>query len=100
VCVPGSFLRFDLELVPKQTSSVQYQGSSFHPSVESLCRRDARHEGYCSNHREGHTIETPVDKKGTTKKRMVLDISRLNKFIPCQKFKMTTAKSVRQVISK
>ena len=41
----------------------------------------------------------PVDKKGTTKKRMVLDMSRLNKFIPCPKFKMTTTKAVRQVIS-
>ena len=40
-----------------------------------------------------------VDKKGTTKKRMVLDMSRLNKFIPCPKFKMTTTKVVRQVIS-
>jgi len=41
----------------------------------------------------------PVDKKGTSKKRMVLDMSRLNKFIPCPKFKMTTAKSVRRVIA-
>jgi len=42
----------------------------------------------------------PVDKKGTTKKTIVLDMSRLNKFIPCQKFKITTAKAVRQVIFK
>jgi len=42
----------------------------------------------------------PVNKKGTTKKRMVLDMSRLDKFIPCPKFNMTTVKSVRQVISK
>jgi len=41
----------------------------------------------------------PVDRKGTTKKRMVLDMSRLSKFIPCPRFKMTTAKAVRQVIS-
>jgi len=38
-----------------------------------------------------------VDKKGTNKKRMVLDMSCLNKFILCPKFKMTTAKGVRQV---
>jgi len=42
----------------------------------------------------------PVDKKGTTKKRMLLDMSRLNKFIPSSKFKLTTAKSVKQVIAK
>jgi len=42
----------------------------------------------------------PVDKKGTTKKRMVLDMSSLTRFIPCPKFKITTAKSVRQVICK
>jgi len=41
----------------------------------------------------------PVDKKGTMKKRMVLDMSRLNEFIPCPRFKMTKAKAVRQVIS-
>ena len=32
----------------------------------------------------------PVDKKGTTKKTMVLDMSQLYKFIPCLKFRMTT----------
>lgn len=41
-----------------------------------------------------------VDKKGTSKKRMVLDISYLNKFIPCKKLRRTTAKAVRQVIDK
>jgi len=40
-----------------------------------------------------------VDKKGTTKKKMVLDMSCLNKFILCPKFKMATTKVVRQVIS-
>jgi len=41
-----------------------------------------------------------VDKKVTTNKRMVLDMSRLNKFINCSKFKMATARTVRQVIYK
>jgi len=38
-----------------------------------------------------------VTKKVNTNKRMVLDVSQLNKFISCRKFRMT-AKAVRQVI--
>lgn len=40
----------------------------------------------------------PAAKKGTTKKRIVLDMTRLNKFIPCKKFRMTTTCSVHCVI--
>jgi len=96
--VLGSIPRSDLEVISSQTSSVQHQGSGFDSLAESL-HRDARNEGHCFDHWKGHSVKTPVNKKGTTKKRMVLDMSRLNKFIPCPKFRMTTAKSVRRVIA-
>ena len=40
----------------------------------------------------------PVAKKGTTRKRMILDLSILNKFIVRPSFKMTTVNQVRQVV--
>ena len=39
-----------------------------------------------------------VPKKDSMERRMVLDLSRLNRFIPCPGFKMTTVKAVRQVL--
>lgn len=39
-----------------------------------------------------------VPKKGTSKRRVILDISLLNKSIVCPKFKMTTIRQVRQVL--
>ena len=41
----------------------------------------------------------PVAKKGTTRKRMILDLSILNKFIVRPSFKMTTVSQVRESIS-
>jgi len=38
-----------------------------------------------------------VPKKGTSKRRVILDISLLKKSIACPKFKMTTIRQVRQV---
>ena len=39
-----------------------------------------------------------VPKKGTDKRRVILDLSTLNRFIMCPSFKMTTVKDVRNVL--
>ena len=41
-----------------------------------------------------------VPKKDSLERRMILDLSVLNRFIPCPSFKMTTTKSVRQAIDR
>ena len=41
----------------------------------------------------------PVSKKGTTRKRMILDLSILNKFIVRPSFRMTTVNQVRGTVS-
>ena len=40
-----------------------------------------------------------VPKKNSTKRRVILDLSALNKAIDCPSFKMTTIQDVRQVLS-
>lgn len=63
--------------------------------------RDVGNSVNSPNMRENFTARLfPVAKKETTKKRMVLDFLRLNKYIPCKKFQMTTTKVVRQVMDK
>ena len=41
-----------------------------------------------------------VPKKDTLKRRMILDVSKINKFIVCPKFKMISIQQVRQVVQK
>ena len=39
-----------------------------------------------------------VDKKGTTEKRVILDLSKINKVIRCDKFKMLTVANIRTLL--
>ena len=39
-----------------------------------------------------------VPKKGTDKRRVILDLSTLNRYIVCPRFKMTTVEQVRQIL--
>ncbi|MEL7079402.1 MAG: reverse transcriptase domain-containing protein [Cyanobacteria bacterium J06582_2] len=41
-----------------------------------------------------------VPKKDTTERRVILDLKKLNQFIPCETFKMTTVAQVRKILPK
>ena len=45
---------------------------------------------------QNHLFSVP--KRGTTKRRVILDLSRLNLSIPCPTFKMTSIKEVRDAM--